>query len=150
MLKQTEPEKWLNNGGCDFAVMLRPPGVEDIMSKILTAESEYTHWGLVPRFMLANETLDAADAAGMTHLSIMAVAPFAVSLSRDWRAPMLLDKLLGSCHGLSLPICMSDLSWTICCWHPTAYSRQCATATCSCLGDCLLSRACVPARAANP
>ncbi|KAK9862996.1 hypothetical protein WJX84_004122 [Apatococcus fuscideae] len=73
VLKQTEPEKWLNNGGCDFAVMLRPPGVDDVMSKVLTAESEYTHWGLVPRFMLANETLDAADAAGAAGMAFMLV-----------------------------------------------------------------------------
>ena len=48
--------------------------MEDVIDKVLKAESEYTHWGLVPRFMLANEILDAADAAGeATCLRVLAL-----------------------------------------------------------------------------
>lgn len=64
VLKQTEPEQWMHNGATDFAVMLKPPSVRDIADKVIEAEGTYSHWSLFQRFILANELLDGADAAG--------------------------------------------------------------------------------------
>lgn len=64
VLKQTSPENWVNNGGSDFSVQIKAPGLDDVADKIYTAEGTYTHWSLFNRFCLANELLDAADAVG--------------------------------------------------------------------------------------
>ena len=87
---------WLNNGGGDFSIPLKPPsaltflgpgpachdcqnkhltcacvlrpyypGVDDIQSKILTAESTYSHWSLFNRFILALQLVDEADSIGV-------------------------------------------------------------------------------------
>ena len=64
VLKRTSPEAWINNGGSDFAVQIKPPGADDVADKIFAAEGTYTHWSLFNRFCLANELLDAADAVG--------------------------------------------------------------------------------------
>ena len=63
-LKETDPEQWLHSGGGDFVATLKPPDVGDLTDKIIAAEATYTHWSLFNRFCLANELLDAADAAG--------------------------------------------------------------------------------------
>ena len=64
MLKQTQPEKWVNNGGADFAVQIKAPSAEDIVAKVVNAEATYTHWSLFNRFCMALEVLDAADSVG--------------------------------------------------------------------------------------
>ena len=66
VLKQTQPEKWVNNGGADFAVQIKPPSAEDIVAKVVNAEATYTHWSLFNRFCMALEVLDAADSVGET------------------------------------------------------------------------------------
>lgn len=64
VVKELSPENWINNGGVDFTVTLKQPGVASVTDKVLTAESTYSHWSLYDRFCLALETLEAADAAG--------------------------------------------------------------------------------------
>ncbi|PRW45423.1 Carbohydrate-Binding Module Family 45 [Chlorella sorokiniana] len=59
-----EGEQWTNSGGGDFVAHLKPPGAEEVFEKILVAESEYTHWSLFNRLVMAAQLLDAADAAG--------------------------------------------------------------------------------------
>ncbi|KAI3425011.1 hypothetical protein D9Q98_008393 [Chlorella vulgaris] len=61
-----EGEKWYNSGGGDFVAHLKPPGVEEVMDKVLDAEANNTHWSLFNRFVMAAQMLDAADAAGAT------------------------------------------------------------------------------------
>ena len=67
MLKETAPEAWVNNGGTDFSVQLRAPSQVDLVDKVLVAEGTYSHWSLFNRFILVNDVLDAADAAGTCH-----------------------------------------------------------------------------------
>ena len=64
VLKETEPEAWLNSGAGDFVAQLKPPDLSNLVDKVITAESTYTHWSLFNRFCMANDILDAADAAG--------------------------------------------------------------------------------------
>ncbi|KAL4424419.1 hypothetical protein ABPG77_005662 [Micractinium sp. CCAP 211/92] len=59
-----EGEQWTNSGGGDFVAHLKPPGKSEVMEKVLVAESEYDHWSLFNRFIMAGQMLDAADAAG--------------------------------------------------------------------------------------
>ena len=66
VLKETEPEAWLNSGAGDFVAQLKPPDLTDLVDKVIQAESTYTHWSLFNRFCMANDILDAADAAGET------------------------------------------------------------------------------------
>ena len=66
VLKETSPENWVNNGGTDFAVQLKPPDFSDVANKVLAAEGTYTNWSLYNRFCLVIELLDAADSAGET------------------------------------------------------------------------------------
>jgi len=35
VLKETEPENWLNDGGTDFKISLKPPSVEAIVNQVL-------------------------------------------------------------------------------------------------------------------
>ncbi len=67
VLKETEPEAWLNSGAGDFVAQLKPPDLTNLVDKVIEAESTYTHWSLFNRFCMANDILDAADAAGETH-----------------------------------------------------------------------------------
>ena len=64
VLKETQPEKWLNSGAGDFVAQLKPPDLSDVVDKVLDAEANYSHWSLFNRFCMANDLLDAADAAG--------------------------------------------------------------------------------------
>ena len=64
VLKRTQEEAWVNNGGGDFSVQIRPPSAGSIVGKVLTAEATYTHWSLFNRFCLALELLDQADSVG--------------------------------------------------------------------------------------
>ncbi|KAK9807043.1 hypothetical protein WJX72_011773 [[Myrmecia] bisecta] len=73
VLKETQPEAWINNGGCDFAAQLKPPGVRDVIDKVIAAEATYSNWGLHNRFVLANEILDAAEAAGPPGMAFILV-----------------------------------------------------------------------------
>lgn len=70
MLKETEPENWLNSGAGDFMAQLKPPDLSNVVDKVITAESTYTHWSLFNRFCMANDILDAADAAGSSFISL--------------------------------------------------------------------------------
>lgn len=72
VLKETEPEAWINNGG-DFYAYLKAPSVEDVVSKVLDIEGSDCNWSLASRLMLANEVLDAADAAGPTGMAFVTV-----------------------------------------------------------------------------
>lgn len=81
VLKETEPENWLNSGAGDFVAQLKPPDLSNVVDKVITAESTYTHWSLFNRFCMANDILDAADAAGeLFHLigppSELSLVPF--------------------------------------------------------------------------
>jgi len=71
VLKELAPEAWINDGGTDFQVHLRPPGIETVASKVLAAEGTYSHWSLFQRFCLAIELLDAADAAGPEGMALI-------------------------------------------------------------------------------
>ena len=64
MLKRTQEEAWVNNGGGDFSVNILPPSAESIVGKVVNAEATYTHWSLFNRFCLALELLDGADSVG--------------------------------------------------------------------------------------
>lgn len=64
VLKELEPENWLNNNGPGYAVQLKAPDLSSVVNKVIAAESEYTHWSLFNRFILLNEITDAAEAAG--------------------------------------------------------------------------------------
>lgn len=64
VLKETQPENWINSGAGDFVAMLKPPDLSDLVDKVMSAEATNTHWSLFNRFCLANDILDAADAAG--------------------------------------------------------------------------------------
>ncbi len=66
VLKETggpQGDIWINNGSC-FGVQLKAPSLDAVSAKVLTAEGEYSNWSLLNRFVLANEVLDAAEAAG--------------------------------------------------------------------------------------
>lgn len=63
VLREMEPEAWINNGSC-YTIQLRAPGLEKILASVLTAEASAEHWTLKDRFVLANETLDGFVAAG--------------------------------------------------------------------------------------
>eukprot|EP00889_Picochlorum_renovo_P005085 jgi/Picre1/32115/NNA_007463.t1 len=47
-----EGEKWISNGAGDFVVYLKPPGVEEIITKVFAAETEYERWSLFDRVNL--------------------------------------------------------------------------------------------------
>ncbi|GFH24949.1 carbohydrate-Binding Module Family 45, partial [Haematococcus lacustris] len=53
VLKETQPEAWINDGGTDFRVQLKPPGLANLVDKVVEAESTYTHWSLFNRFCMA-------------------------------------------------------------------------------------------------
>ena len=59
-----EGEKWIHNGAGDFAVYLKPPGVDDVIAKVIAAETEYERWSLFDRVNMATGLIDAAIAAG--------------------------------------------------------------------------------------
>ena len=44
VLKETQPERWISNGG-DFYAYLKPPGVEEVMEKVcLLLSSVHSHF----------------------------------------------------------------------------------------------------------
>lgn len=59
-----EGHEWINNGASDFVAYLKPPGVDDIISKVIAAETEYERWSLFNRTTMATSIVDAAVAAG--------------------------------------------------------------------------------------
>ena len=63
VLKETQPERGISNGG-DCYAYLKPPGVSEVQEKVLGIEGSDCAWSLIDRLQLANELLDAADAAG--------------------------------------------------------------------------------------
>eukprot|EP00200_Dunaliella_tertiolecta_P010550 CAMPEP_0202370036 /NCGR_PEP_ID=MMETSP1127-20130417/1744_1 /ASSEMBLY_ACC=CAM_ASM_000462 /TAXON_ID=3047 /ORGANISM="Dunaliella tertiolecta, Strain CCMP1320" /LENGTH=1145 /DNA_ID=CAMNT_0048965873 /DNA_START=13 /DNA_END=3450 /DNA_ORIENTATION=- len=71
VLKETEPENWLNDGGVDFTVTLKPPSIDTLVNQIMDAEGTYTHWSLFQRFCMAMETMDALDAAGPKGMALI-------------------------------------------------------------------------------
>ena len=64
VLKETQPENWLNSGAGDFVAQLKPPDLSDIVDKVVNMEASASHWSLFNRFCMAIDVLDAADAAG--------------------------------------------------------------------------------------
>eukprot|EP00897_Mesotaenium_endlicherianum_P008242 jgi/Mesen1/7446/ME000389S06789 len=62
VLKDNE-DKWYNNGS-NFSVVMREPGLSDIVNKVVTAESTYSNWSLLGRFGMAVEVLNGAEEAG--------------------------------------------------------------------------------------
>ena len=44
VLKELEPENWVNNGGTDFAVQLKAPDVQDVIHKV-SSQSRLLSWG---------------------------------------------------------------------------------------------------------
>ena len=63
VLKELEPESWINNGSC-YGVQLKPPGLRDLVEKVVNTEANAEHWSLKDRLALANDVLDGAIAAG--------------------------------------------------------------------------------------
>ena len=101
MLKETEPETWLNSGAGDFVAQLKPPDLSNLVDKVIEAEATYTHWSLFNRFCMANDILDAADAAGDDHPSRCA---WACCSSRSSQDKMLLGSL--DAFGTGLRACL--------------------------------------------
>lgn len=56
-------DNWYNNGSC-YGVMLKAPSLEEIVRKVIDAESTYSNWSLFNRFCMAADILDSAEAAG--------------------------------------------------------------------------------------
>ena len=83
VLRETEPDKWLNSGAGDFVAQLKPPDLSNLVDKVIEAESTYTHWSLFNRFCMANDVLDAADVAGGDHSSRCASACGSLRSSQD-------------------------------------------------------------------
>ena len=54
-------EEWLRG---DLTIYLKPPGVDDVIAKVIAAETTYDRWSLFDRVNLANGLVDAAIAAG--------------------------------------------------------------------------------------
>ncbi|KAL6770951.1 GWD2 [Auxenochlorella protothecoides x Auxenochlorella symbiontica] len=65
-------ETWTNNGGSGYSAFLKPPGVDELHSKIMAAEGTYEHWSLFSRFNMALSILEAADAAGAEGMALVA------------------------------------------------------------------------------
>jgi len=66
-----EGDKWLHNGSGDFVVYLKPPGVDDIVSKVIDAETKYERWSLFDRVNMATSLLGAAITAGPEGMGFM-------------------------------------------------------------------------------
>ncbi|BDA48979.1 Alpha-glucan water dikinase, chloroplastic [Coccomyxa sp. Obi] len=73
VLKETQPENWLNSGAGDFVAQLKPPDLSDIVEKVVDMEANASHWSLFNRFCMANDVLDAADAAGARGMALIYV-----------------------------------------------------------------------------
>lgn len=63
VLKELDPENWINNGSC-YSVQLKPAGVSQLLQRVLDQEGNASHWSLKDRFVLANDVLDGFAAAG--------------------------------------------------------------------------------------
>lgn len=59
-----EGEKWIHNGAGDFVAYMKPPGVDDVIAKVIAAETTYERWSLFDRVNLATGLVDAGVAAG--------------------------------------------------------------------------------------
>lgn len=57
-------EKWIHNGAGDFVAYMKPPGVDDVIAKVIAAETTYERWSLFDRVNLATGLVDAGVAAG--------------------------------------------------------------------------------------
>ena len=66
-----EGEKWIHNGAGDFVAYLKPPGADDIIAKVIAAETEYDRWSLFNRVNMATSLSDAAVAAGPYGMGLM-------------------------------------------------------------------------------
>lgn len=69
VIKEQEPENWLNDGGVDFAVHIKAPELKEVEARVLDAEANYGNWSLFNRFCMALEVLDAADASGASGMA---------------------------------------------------------------------------------
>lgn len=82
-------ETWTNNGGSGYSAFLKPPGVDELHSKIMAAEGTYEHWSLFSRFNMALSILEAADAAGQIVRAGWTAAMLAISARPDYPAAVL-------------------------------------------------------------
>lgn len=57
-------EKWIHNGAGDFVAYMKPPGVDDVIAKVIAAETTRERWSLFDRVNLATGLVDAGVAAG--------------------------------------------------------------------------------------
>jgi alpha-glucan,water dikinase len=57
-------DDWIHNGAGDFVAYLKPPGVDDVIAKVIAAETTYERWSLFDRVNLATGLVDAGIAAG--------------------------------------------------------------------------------------
>lgn len=64
-------ENWMNSGGGDFVAHLKPPGAEELVDKVIEAESTYDRWSLFSRFCMASQLLGAATAAGPPGMALI-------------------------------------------------------------------------------
>lgn len=71
VIKELDPERWINGGGSHFTVVLKQPDTDSITSKVITAESTYSNWSLFNRLCLVNEVLDAASLAGPPGMALI-------------------------------------------------------------------------------
>jgi alpha-glucan,water dikinase len=63
VLKELNPENWINNGSC-YSVQLKPPSLNKLTDRVLSCEGSAEHWSLKDRFVLVNDVLDGLAAAG--------------------------------------------------------------------------------------
>jgi alpha-glucan,water dikinase len=70
VLKELQPENWINNGSC-YSVQLKPAGVSQLVQRVLDMEGNADHWSLKDRFVLANDVLDGLAAAGADGMSFL-------------------------------------------------------------------------------
>ncbi|KAF8071284.1 R1 [Scenedesmus sp. PABB004] len=70
VLKELQPENWINNGSC-YSAQLKPPGLDKLVNRVLGCEGESGHWSLKDRFVLANDVLDGFAAGGAEGMAFM-------------------------------------------------------------------------------
>lgn len=78
----------------------------EVVEKVLAAESEYDHWSLFNRFIMAGQLLDAADAAGerarlprprLRHARFCLLKRVSLFLRDSLKSSTLCDKLRPCC-----------------------------------------------------
>lgn len=72
MLRETDPENWINNGGF-YTAQLKQPDVGDVTGRVLAIEGGDGGWSLLNRLGMAVELLDALDAAGPRGMAFLFV-----------------------------------------------------------------------------